>query len=158
MLFRSVVAYLPYWMIDGSFGGASAYDPDRDPWLGERRLTDLVLFSVGIRRNGALDLRSRNAAFVLGDDATRIIRAAHERGIRVLVSFVSGGYENNKALFDDPAATARFIDEAAQLVAVRGLDGADLDVELIRKYQFREWATTAARLRDRKSTRLNSSH
>lgn len=146
---REVVAYLPYWLIDGSFTGAPAYDPATDPWLRDGRLTDIVLFSIGIKRNGALDLKGPNAAFILGDAATRIIRAAHERGIRVLVSFVSGGYENNKALFDDRAATDRFIEEAARLVAVRGLDGADMDVELIRKYQFREWATTAARLRAR---------
>ncbi|MFN8622876.1 MAG: glycoside hydrolase family 18 protein [Chloroflexota bacterium] len=148
-LAREVVAYLPYWMANGAFQTAPRYDPDKDPWLRDRRITDLVLFSVGIRRDGSLKLDDANARFVLSDRATRIIKAAHARGIRVLVSFVSGGYDNNAALFKDPDAPARFVKEAAALVALRGLDGADLDVELIKKPRFARYAWTAGLLKAR---------
>ncbi len=144
---REVVAYLPYWMAARGFQGAPAIDPATDPWIRDGRITDLVLFSVGIRRDGALKLDEPNARFVLGSAATRIIRAAHARGIRVLVSFVSGGYANNAVLFKDRAARHRFAREAAALVRLRGLDGADLDVELIRRPRFRGYARTAGLLK-----------
>jgi len=146
---REVVAYLPYWMSNAGFQGAPAFDPATDPWIRDRRITDLVLFSVGIRRDGALKLDEANARFVLGPAATRIIRAAHRQGIRVLVSFVSGGYDNNAALFRDMRAAQRFVREAAALVALRGLDGADMDVELIKKPYFRNYARTAGLLKAR---------
>jgi len=146
-LAREVIAYLPYWMSNASFQGAPAFDPATDPWIRHRRITDLVLFSVGIRRDGALKLDEANARFVLSPAATRIIRAAHRQGIRVLVSFVSGGYGNNDALFRDMTAAQRFVREAAALVALRGLDGADLDVELIKKPRFANYARTAGLLK-----------
>ena len=134
-------------MSNASFQGAPAFDPATDPWIRDRRVTDIVLFSVGIRRDGALKLDEANARFVLSPAATRIIRAAHRQGIRVLVSFVSGGYDNNDALFRDMTATQRFVREAAALVALRGLDGADLDVELIKKPRFANYARTAGLLK-----------
>jgi len=147
LLGREVVGYLPYWMSTSGFGGAPPFDPATDPWIRDGRLTDLVLFSVGIRRDGALKLDEANARFVLSGAATRIIKDAHAHGIRVLVSFVSGGYANNAALFGDMRGPERFVTEAAALVALRGLDGADLDVELIKKPQFAEYAQTAGLLR-----------
>jgi hypothetical protein len=144
---REVVAYLPYWMVSNGFQGAPAFDPATDPWIRDGRITDLVLFSVGIRRDGALQLDEANARFVLSPAATRIIKAAHAKGIRVLVSFVSGGFANNDVLFRDMTAAERFVREAAALVKLRGLDGADLDVELIRQPRFRAYARTAGLLR-----------
>ena len=146
-LAKEVVAYLPYWMVTSGFQGAPPFDPATDPWIADRRITDLVLFSVGIRRDGALQLNESNARFVLSPAATRIIKAAHAKGIRVLASFVSGGYENNDVLFKDPAAAERFASEAAALVALRGLDGADLDVELIKKPRFKGYARMAGLLK-----------
>jgi hypothetical protein len=146
-LAREVVAYLPWWLVDGSFEGAPRWDPATDPWLTGGRLTDLVLFSVGIRRDGSLRLDEPGARFILGPDAERIIGAAHARGVRVLVSFTSGGYEHNGALFRDRDAIERFVREATALVTLRGLDGADLDVELIRQRRFVDWARTGALLR-----------
>ena len=134
-------------MSNAGFQGAPPFDPATDPWIRDRRITDLVLFSVGIRRDGALKLDDVNARFVLSPAATRIIRAAHRQGIRVLVSFVSGGYGNNDVLFEDMTAAQRFVREAAALVALRGLDGADLDVELIKKPRFGNYARTAGLLK-----------
>jgi hypothetical protein len=141
VLSREMVAYLPYWEAPG-------YDPGTDPYLRDRRLTDLVLFSVGVRRDGSLRLDTPGARFVLGDAATRIIEAAHAQGIRVLVSFTSFSAEGNRILFGDRTAQDRFVADAAALVRLRGLDGADLDVEHIKKVRFGGYARTAGRLRD----------
>jgi hypothetical protein len=136
-----VVAYLPYWVADW-------YDPARDPYLTGQRLTDIVLFSVGVRRDGSLRLDEPGARFILGDAATRIIQAAHGEGIRVLVSFTSFSLEGNRRLFLEQPAMDRFVADAAALVRLRGFDGADIDVEHIRKIRFAKYAETAGRLRE----------
>ena len=147
-LSHEVVAYLPYWMVSGAFSQqAPPVDPATDPYIGGGRLTDLVLFSVGVRRDGSLKLDTPGARFVLGDSGSDIITAAHAHGIRVLVSFTMGGYANNDALFGDPAALDRFIAEAVALIRLRSLDGADMDVELIKRPRFAAYAETAGRLK-----------
>ena len=132
-LTREVVAYLPYWVAQHD---ELPWDPDLDPWITEGRLTDLILFSVGVARDGSLRLDEPGARWILGPDAARVISAAHERGIRVLVSFTSFGRERNERLMSRDAAIERFAREAAQLVAARGLDGADVDVEQLPSDRF----------------------
>jgi spore germination protein YaaH len=135
-----VVAYLPYWV-------GETLDTQADRYLAGGRLTDVVLFSVGVRRDGSLRLDSPGARFVLGDSATRIIEAAHTRGVRVLASFTSFNLKANRILFREQAAMDRFVEEASALVRLRGLDGADLDVEHIHKRRFADYAWTAGQLR-----------
>ncbi len=144
-LSKEVVAYLPYWVATSR---DVPYDPAMDPYIVDSRLTDIVLFSVGVRRNGSLKLDTPGAAFVLSPQAAAIITEAHARGIRVLVSFTSGGYQNNARLFGTQAAMDRFVAEATALVHARGLDGADMDVELIDGAYFDAYAATAGRLKD----------
>ncbi len=143
-LSKEVVAYLPYWVAT-SVG--VPYDPATDPYIVGSRLTDIVLFSIGVRRNGTLKLDTPGAAFVLGPQATAIITEAHARGIRVLVSFTSGGYTNNAKLFANQRAMDRFVAEATALVQARGLDGADMDIELIDGAWFDAYAATAGALK-----------
>src|SRR5262245_58740261 len=50
---REVVAYLPYWVAQHQ---ELPWDPAIEPWITEGRLTDLILFSVGIARDGSLRL------------------------------------------------------------------------------------------------------
>ena len=143
-LSKEVVAYLPYWVATST---EVPYDPATDPYIVDSRLTDIVLFSIGIRRNGSLKLDTPGAAFVLGPRAAAVITQAHARGIRVLVSFASSGYQNNARLFGDPVAMDRFVAEATALVRARGLDGADMDIELIDGAYFDAYAETAGRLK-----------
>ncbi len=84
---------------------------------------------------------------MLSPRAAAIITEAHARGIRVLVSFTSGGYANNAHLFGDQRAMDRFVAEATALVRARGLDGADMDVELIDGEWFDAYAATAGALK-----------
>jgi spore germination protein YaaH len=132
-LTREVVAYLPYWVAQHR---DLPWDPGTEPWITDGRLTDLVLFSVGIARNGSLRLDEPGAAWILGPDAAAVISEAHEHGIRVLVSFTSFGRDRNEALMGSDRAIERFAREASQLVAARGLDGADLDVEQLPSDRF----------------------
>ncbi len=143
-LSKEVVAYLPYWVATST---DVPYDPAADPYILDGRLTDIVLFAVGVRRNGSLKLDTAGAAFVLGPRAAAIITEAHARGIRVLVSFTSSGYANNAHLFGDQVAMDRFVAEATALVRARGLDGADMDVELIDGEWFDAYAATAGALK-----------
>ncbi|MET0772311.1 MAG: glycosyl hydrolase family 18 protein [Candidatus Limnocylindrales bacterium] len=142
-LTREVMAYLPYWVAQHD---ELPWDPDLEPWITDGRLTDLVLFSVGIGRDGALRLDEPGARWILGPDAARVISAAHERGIRVLVSFTSFGRERNERLLSRDAAIERFARQAAQLVAARGFDGADLDVEQLPSDRFSGYGRMVRRL------------
>ena len=54
--------------------------------------------------------------------------------------------QTDDAFFTDAAAQATFVEEAALLVAGRGLDGADLDVEQISGSSFDGYAATAGAL------------
>ncbi len=144
-LAKEVVAYVPYWV---AASGTMPWDPATEPWIRDGRLTDVVLFSIGLRRNGSLRLDEPGARVILGPTGTAIIREAHARGIRVLVSFTSFGRERNAALFADQAAMDRFVAEAAQLVEARGLDGADLDVEQLDGEWFRSYGRLVASLAD----------
>jgi len=142
-LTREVVAYLPYWIAQHA---ELPWDPATEPWIVDGRLTDLVLFSIGVARNGSLRLDEPGARWILGPDAARVISAAHERGIRVLVSFTSFGRERNEALMGRDRAIDRFAREAAELVAARGLDGADLDVEQLPSDRFSGYGRMVRRL------------
>ncbi|MBX3031268.1 MAG: hypothetical protein KF809_14060 [Chloroflexi bacterium] len=135
-LAKEVVAYLPYWVVAAA---NVPWDPATEPWIRDGRLTDVVLFSIGMRRNGSLRLDEPGARMILGPGGTAVIREAHARGIRVLVSFTSFGRERNAAFFANQAAMDRFVAEAAQLVRARGLDGADLDVEQLDGEWFRSY-------------------
>ncbi|MGO8055966.1 hypothetical protein, partial [Rhizobium leguminosarum] len=84
----------------------------------------------------SLRLDEPGAEWILGPDAARVISAAHERGIRVLVSFTSFGRERNEVLMGRDRAIERFAREAAEVVAARGFDGADLDVEQLPSDRF----------------------
>jgi spore germination protein YaaH len=131
-----VVGYLPYWELDASTADTLDYG----------RLTTIVLFSVGMDRSGHLVTSGRGYRALMSDAATRVIDRAHAAGIRTLVSFTSFGSRRNARFFGSETAQRTFVDEAAALVAARGLDGADFDVEVIAGTWFDEYAATAGAL------------
>jgi spore germination protein YaaH len=131
-----VMAYLPYWELTDATVRTIDY----------RRLTTLAFFSVGMDGDGHLVRSAPGFAALMSDRATAVIAAAHRAGVRTIVSFSSFGLAKNAAFFSDPVAQATFVDEAAELVAARGLDGADLDVELLPGASIDAYATTAGTL------------
>jgi spore germination protein YaaH len=131
-----VMGYLPYWEMNDATVGAIDYD----------RLTTIAFFSVGFDAAGHLDRSGRGYEALMSERATGVIEAAHAAGVRTIVSFSSFGAARNDAFFSNPASQAVFVEEAAALVASRGLDGADLDVELLGSANFDAYATTAGAL------------
>lgn len=136
-LTAEVVGYLPYWELTS---------PTTIAELQYRRLTTITLFSVGVRDDGHLDTTAPGYAAIISATATSVIEAAHAEGVRVIVSFTSFGSTHNATFFSNAAARSTFVNEAAALVASRGLDGADFDVELIPSTYFDAYAATAGAL------------
>ena len=131
-----VMGYLPYWeLTDATVAG-----------LDYEGLTTIAFFSVGLDAAGHLDRTGRGYAALMSDGAGAVIDAAHAAGVRAIVSFSSFGSAKNDAFFTDPAAQATFVGEAVALVAARGLDGADLDIELISASSLDGYAATAGAL------------
>jgi spore germination protein YaaH len=138
-LSTEVMGYLPYWeLTDATVGG-----------LDYRRLTTISFFSVEMDGDGHLDRSGPGYRALIGDRASAVIAAAHRAGVRAIVSFSSFGLARNAAFFSDPAAQATFVDEATQLVAALGLDGADLDVEQLPGAWIDSYAATAGALAGR---------
>jgi GH18 family chitinase len=131
-----VIGYLPYWELNSATAAGLDYE----------RLTAIVFFSVKMDRHGQLVTTAPGYRALMSDDATHVIDAAHEAGVRTLVSFTSFGTKQNARFFADAAARQTFVGEAAALVSARGLDGADLDVELLGGAWFDEYAATAGEL------------
>jgi spore germination protein YaaH len=141
-LHAEVMGYLPYWELTDATVAELDY----------ARLTTIAFFSVGFDAAGHLDRTGRGYQALMSDRAGTVIERAHAAGVRAIVSFSSFGSAKNDAFFTNPAAQATFVDEAAALVASRGLDGADLDVERISIFSVDAYAATAGEL----SARLRS--
>jgi spore germination protein YaaH len=135
-LTAEVMGYLPYWELTDRTVSNLDYN----------RLTTIAFFSVGWSSAGHLVTSAPGYTALMSDRATTVINAAHAKGVRVIVSFTSFGYDKNAAFFSNSTAMTTFINEAAALVVSRGLDGADLDVELIKSTYFSGYASTAGRL------------
>ena len=138
-LSAEVVGYLPYWeMNSGTFADIDL-----------TKLTSVVLFSVGWDAAGHLVTDANGYRAIMRSDTAAFVAAAKAAGVRVLVSYTSFGATKNAAFFSaaNGAARATFVAEAAAFVRAHGLDGADLDVELISGAYFGAYAATTGALR-----------
>jgi spore germination protein YaaH len=135
-LTAEVLGYLPYWELNDRTIANLDY----------HRLTTIAFFSVGWNSAGHLVTTAPGYTALMSDRATSVINAAHAAGVRTIVSFTSFGYDKNAAFFSNSTARSTFVREAAALVVSRGLDGADLDVELIKGTYFSAYASTAGSL------------
>ena len=136
-LSAEVVGYLPYWEMEAP----TFADIDLT------KLTSIVLFSVGWDANGHIVTDAPGYRGIVSSATATFIAAAKAAGVRVLVSFTSFNLDKNTAFFANPSAMTTFVSEAAAFVAALGLDGADLDVELLSTGSFPAYAQTAGALR-----------
>ena len=83
----------------------------------------------------------------MSDLATQIIEKAHAAGVRTVITFQSFGTTKNAAFFSNPAAQATFVNQAVALMATRGADGANLDVEDIAGTYFPAYGALTGVLR-----------
>ena len=132
-----VYGFLPYWEIDSGTDAYLRYD----------LLTDIALFSVGLTSAGAIDPSGTGYPTVLGSTAATIAQNAHAAGVRVDMTVTSFGLAKNTAFFGNPTAMAAAVSAISNLVQAAGLDGVNLDVELLENSDFAAYGVFVGQLR-----------
>jgi len=118
---HEVFGYVPYWEMDDGIAGH----------LAETDLTTLGLFSVTHKKSGALASSERGYRRITDELGRRLIREAHQRGVRVELVYTSFGSKKNAAFFADMAAQDRTIGDLVELRDDLGVDGINVDIELL---------------------------
>ena len=134
---HEVYGYLPYWEMDDTIADHLRTTP----------LTTLGLFSMTDTTRGELNTRQTGYRRITGEPGTRIIREAHERGVRVELVFTSFGEARNRALFDDEARQDATIVALVALAGDLGLDGINVDIEGLDPLSVVEYGDFVGRLR-----------
>ncbi|HEX5590226.1 MAG TPA: cell wall-binding repeat-containing protein, partial [Candidatus Limnocylindrales bacterium] len=132
-----VYGYLPYWEINAG----------TDTYLRYDLLTDIALFSVGFSASGAIVTSGTGYGPVTGSTAATIVAHAHAAGVRVDLTVTSFGFEKNAAFFSNPSAMAAAVAAISNLVKAEGLDGVNLDVELLENEHFAAYGTFVGQIR-----------
>lgn len=116
---HEVYGYVPYWEMDATIADH----------LAKTDLTTLALFSVTNAPDGSLDTSQNGFERVTGAVGQRMIREAHERGVRVELVFTSFGTARNARLFDSEQLQDTTIASLVGLAEDLRLDGINVDVE-----------------------------
>ena len=116
---HEVYGYVPYWEMDS---GIAAH-------LAKTDLTTLALFSVTHTSKGAINTKQNGYRRITGDVGARMIRQAHDRGVRVELVYTSFGLKRNAALFESIELQDKAIASLVVLASDLGLDGINADVE-----------------------------
>jgi spore germination protein YaaH len=128
---REVLGFLPYWELTDP-GATFNYDT----------LTTIAYFDVGVDRGGNLVRKNADGSVAPGwagwtsSALTAVINAAHQQGVRVVLTLSMFGWSSGEAaaqgaLLGSAAARSNLAAQAAQAVADRGADGINLDMEPI---------------------------
>ena len=128
-LSREVFGYLPYWELDAGTDAYLRYD----------LLTTIAFFGVGYGADGALITGAPGYRAYMSDRATAIIEHAHAAGVRTVITFQSFDAARNAAFLSDLTAQGTFIEQALALMAERGADGANIDIEGLSGVYFDEY-------------------
>ena len=99
--------------------------------LSETDLSTLALFSVTHRSSGRMQDNQTGYKRITGDLGQRLIREAHERGTRVELVYSSFGEAKNRAFYGSEKAQSRWIKELVDFTEEQGVDGINVDVELL---------------------------
>ncbi len=119
---HELYGFVPYWeMDDEGFAEHVAATP----------LTTLGLFSVTHTAKGAINTRQRGHALIAGDIGTRLIREAHERGVRVELVYTSFGVPRNRTLLESDTLQATVIASLVAYADSLGVDGINVDIEAL---------------------------
>jgi len=135
---HEVYGYLPYWEMDD---GIAAH-------LASTDLTTLGLFSVTHKKSGAIATGERGYKSVSGERGRQLIREAHDRGVRVELVYTSFGGKKNAAFFGNSKAQDRAIEGLLALAADLGVDGVNVDVELLDLGDVPAYGAFVGRLRE----------
>ena len=135
---HELYGFLPYWEMDDTIAGHLARTP----------LTTLALFSVTDTAKGALNTRQTGYKRITGELGARIIREAHERGVRVELVFTSFGPKRNHAFFANETRQDATIGALVAMVGELGLDGICVDIEGLDPLSLAEYGSFTRRLHD----------
>ncbi len=145
---HELYGYLPYWEMDEGI----------DAHLRDLPLTTLALFSVTHTSRGAINKTQPGYRAITGDLGQQLIAEAHDRDTRVELVYTSFGSRRNTRLFEDVERQDAVIESLVDLVDETGVDGINVDVEvldptLVPAYGlFVERLRTAVLERDRDAT------
>jgi spore germination protein YaaH len=133
-----VYGFVPYWEMDD---GIAAH-------LADTRLTTLGLFSVAHTRGGAINEAAKGYRAITGPVGDRLIREAHERGVRVELVYTSFGDARNERLFENVELQDSVIASLVALAGDLGMDGVNVDVEVLDPVLVPAYGAFVGRLRD----------
>ena len=134
---HELYGFVPYWEMDDTIADHIARTP----------LTTLALFSVTHRRNGSLATNQNGYRRMTGAVGDAIIAAARDGGARVELVYTSFGETKNRRFYAEPKAQERWLEELVDLVGELGLDGVNVDVEIMPTEQIPAYADFVGRLR-----------
>jgi spore germination protein YaaH len=118
---HEVYGFVPYWeMDDGIADHLAATD-----------LTTIGLFSVTHSRDGSLATGENGYRRITGPVGDRILAGARDRGVRTELVYTSFGEPKNDRFFSEPDARQRTIAELVELAGQLGVNGINIDVELL---------------------------
>jgi hypothetical protein len=135
---HEVYGFVPYWEMDEGIADHVA----------KTDLTTLALFSVTHRRSGELATNQNGYKRITGPVGSQMIRQAHDRGERVELVYTSFGETKNRRFYSEPESRERWIRELVALVAELGLDGINVDVELLPAEHVAGYGAFVGELRD----------
>ncbi len=119
---HELYGFLPYWEMDNE---AIAEHVAGTP------LTSLGLFSVTHTAKGAINTSQRGHTMISGDVGSRLIREAHDRGVRVELVYTSFGGPRNRRLLESDTLQATVIASLVAYAANLGVDGINVDIEAL---------------------------
>ena len=118
---HEVYGFVPYWEMDAGIA----------KHLAKTDLSTLALFSVTHRSSGRMQDNQTGYRRITGDLGQQLIRQAHKRGTRVEVVYTSFGEAKNRKFYGSDKAQSRWIKELVDFAEEQGLDGINVDVELL---------------------------
>jgi len=134
---HEVFGFVPYWEMDA---GIATH-------LAKTDLTTLALFSVTHKKNGDLAPGERGYRKIDGPLGRRLISEAHKRGVRVELVYTSFGTVKNDAFFRSEEAQERTIAGLVAMATDLGVDGVNVDIELLAAEHVAAYGTFVGRLR-----------
>ncbi len=134
---HEVYGFVPYWEMDD---GIAAH-------LATTSATTIALFSVTHTSRGAIDTRQRGYERITGPVGRKIIDDAHDRHVRVDLTYTSFGRDRNDRLFGSAQLQDRVIAGLVDLRSTLGVDGIAVDVEEIDALSLPAYGAFVGRLR-----------
>ena len=135
---HELFGYVPYWEMNGNIADHLAKTP----------LTTLALFSVTNTRTGKIDTSQTGYRRITGAIGEQLIREAHKRDVAVQLVYTSFGTARNKRFFRSLEVQDKTIAGLVALADRTGVDGINVDVELLDPVLVPAYGAFIGRLRE----------